>query len=470
MLKIGMHMTIITLWENGKSKSEISRITGHDRKTVSRIIKNYEETGNISPNRTIKQSKLDKYKEEILEYLEKGLTALRIHEELSKKGYQIKYRTLCYYISGFKKKEDICVRFHTLAGEEAQVDFGDIGKIPDISGKLRRGWIFNMRLSYSRLDYYETVYDQSVETFIKCHINALHYFRGVTEIVKIDNLKAAILEASFYEPIYQRLFKSFADHNGFKIVPCRVRKPREKGKVESGIKYIKNNFFAGRKFKDYDEMQKELGLWLEKANSRVHRTTKKVPKELFLQEEKIKLKKLPILDFVMPIIMTRKVYRDCHITVDSNYYSVPYEYVGKIVEIQKDSKLLRIYYMGKQVATHIQGDRRGEFITQESHYPKYKYYTASSEEYRIMYKNKMELIGENSSKIFDLIVENEPYGWYRIIKGILSLRKLFSNEVLELSCKRALSFKITSYRKIKSICNSGSYNLPIEDGSDYEAA
>ena len=87
-----------------------------------------------------------------------------------------------------------------------------------------------------------------------------------------------------------------------------------------------------------------------------------------------------------------------------------------------------------------------------------------------MYKNKMELIGENSSKIFDLIVENEPYGWYRIIKGILSLRKLFSNEVLELSCKRALSFKITSYRKIKSICNSGSYNLPIEDGSDYEAA
>ena len=125
-------------------------------------------------------------------------------------------RVLLYNFANIRKRENIFVRIHTLPGEEAQVDFGYVGLTPDNNGKRRKTWVFNMRLSYSRLDYYEKVYDQRVETFIQCHINAFKYFEGITEYVKTDNLKAAILQANFYEPIYQQMYKNFALHYGFK--------------------------------------------------------------------------------------------------------------------------------------------------------------------------------------------------------------------------------------------------------------
>ena len=93
--------------------------------------------------------------------------------------------------------------------------------------KKRNIWIFNIRLSYSRLDYYEIVYEQRVETFIRCYINAFNYFGGIPQYLKIDNLKAAILKANFYEPIYQELYKNFTSCYGFRPLPCRVRKPND---------------------------------------------------------------------------------------------------------------------------------------------------------------------------------------------------------------------------------------------------
>lgn len=106
--------------------------------------------------------------------------------------------------ASIKKQTKIFLRIHSEPGEEAQVDFGYVGYTLDNKGNRRKTWIFNMRLSYSRLDFYKKVYDQKVETFISCHIAAFHYFGGIPRSVKIDNLKAAILEANFYEPVYQR--------------------------------------------------------------------------------------------------------------------------------------------------------------------------------------------------------------------------------------------------------------------------
>ncbi len=146
-----MYTTIKTLWERTKNKTEIARLTGHDWKTVAKVIKNLEKGIETPEHRT--------------------------RETLKEKIYFI--------------------RIHTEPGEEAQVDFGYLGMTADDSGKAKKTWIFNMRLSYSRLDYYEKVYDQKVETFVRCHINAFEFFGGVPEYVKIDNLKGAILEASF---------------------------------------------------------------------------------------------------------------------------------------------------------------------------------------------------------------------------------------------------------------------------------
>lgn len=458
MLGVAMYTTIETLYKRGLNKSEISRATSHDWKTVDKVLKHLK-SGKVAIKKP-HPSKLDQHKEQILEYLDNDLSGVRIHELLISKGCSISYSSVRNYIRDIKGKEDVCVRFHTLPGEESQVDFGYVGRLPDSTGKIKKAWVFNMRLSYSRLDFYKVVFDQTVETFIKCHIEAFKYFGGVPEYVKIDNLKAAVLEANFYQPIYQTSYKKLAEHYGFQIMPCRVRKPQEKGKVESGIKFIKNNFFAGRKFSCLKDLHAQLLDWLEyRCNSRLHGTTRKVPKELFEEKEIPYLKSLPSLPFRQTDVMQRKVYRDCHVYIEYNYYSVPFEYVGKIVDIEIDDNLVKLYYDGLQIALHKRLDKRGEFSTTEAHYPRYKLPFSLFSKQRL--NDKMQSIGENAHKLFLLLQEKQPNHWYRTSQGILSLQKHFSNNIIDLACKRALSFGAIQYRQIKSICDSGSYNLPL---------
>ena len=152
-------MTIITLYKQGESQRKIARLVGHDRKTVRRIIKLYKEKGVIEPIRKQKESSLDGYKELIIELMEKDISGVRIHEELIKEGLKISYPSVARYLESIKGKNNVCVRFHTKAGEEAQVDFGYVGLLPSKNGKKVKAWVFNMRLSYSRLDYYKIVND-----------------------------------------------------------------------------------------------------------------------------------------------------------------------------------------------------------------------------------------------------------------------------------------------------------------------
>ncbi len=469
MLGVAMYTTIKTLREKGMNKSEISQATGHDWKTVSKVIKAVEE-GKEYPQKKAHGSILDRFREKIIELMEQGLNGPRIYQELKGMGAEAAYPTLKHYIAKIRKRERIFIRVHTLPGEEAQVDFGYAGITHDNNGKKRKTWVFNMKLSYSRKDYYQKVYDQRVETFIECHINAFRYFGGVPLYVRIDNLKAAILEANFYEPIYQRMYKNFSEHYGFKSIPCRIYRPNDKGKVESGIKYVKGNFFIGRVFKDGEDVDRQLRDWQENiCNSRVHGTTRRIPREVFEQEERSKLKGLPLEEFKLYEAGTRKVYHDCHIYVDYNYYSVPFEYVGKVVEIEVTKDLIKVYYNYREIAVHPRIDSRGKFSTQQSHYPKYKRYTDT--EYQEKYQVKMAQIGEYAEQIFFKIKEEHPNSWWRPAQGILSLVKKYPKEIVNLSCKRALSFGVYQYQTIKNICYNGSYVLPLEfnfEETEYE--
>jgi transposase len=464
MIKIPMQITIKSLHEKGYNKSQIARLTGHDRKTIRKIIKVIKQDKYLEkkPHPKI----LDNYKEQVVKWIEEDFTAYRMYEELIIMGVKIGYSAVKYFVNQIKKNKNIFIRVHTKPAEEAQVDFGYVGYTLDNFGKRRKTWVFNMRLSYSRLDYFEKVYDQKVETFINCHINAFNYFKGVPKTVKIDNLKAAILEANFYEPIFQEQYKNFANHYEFKPLPCRIYTPNDKGKVESGIKFIKTNFFLGRKFKNEDDLNHQLKNWLTKANTRIHGTTKDIPVEVFDKEEKDKLLPLPIQDFIIAKTGFRKVYHDCHIYVNHNYYSVPFEYIGKEVEIEITKSLLRVFYNLKEIAVHPICLDKGKFITNENHYPKYK--RISETQYQEKYQAKMKNLGPFSEQLFFLILQNQKGHWYRTVQGILSLEKSYTKKILELACKRALAFQVYEYQTIKNICKNGSYNLPVEFEGVYE--
>lgn len=453
-----MHTTIETLWKKGLSKSKIAAMTKHDWKTVAKIIKYLEQGKTLEAKNKVKR--LDVHQVLIQTWLEHNISALRIHEKLREEyNVKVSYSTVKNYVHALISKPEVCIRFHTAPGEEAQVDFGYIGKTLDHENVLRKTWVFNMRLSYSRLDYYEIVYDQSVKTFLKCHQHAFEYFGGVVQRVKIDNLKSAVVTGYVYEPIYQSGYEQFSHYYGFEIIACRVRKPQEKGKVESGIKYFKINFIAGRSFKNQMDLVTQMSAWNEKSNQRIHGTTRKIPREVFAQEEKHTLISLPETPFEIPQLKERKVQKDSHVYIDYNYYSVPSEYVGQIVCAEIKDKLIKIMHEGNCIATHPICSGKGRFETNKNHYPKEH---QNPWEHPDRYAEKMSAIGIDAQALFDELVKQKPRQWYRIVKGIIHLSKIHSCTVVNLACERAIAYQALEYRIIKSICENGSYALPLD--------
>ena len=215
------------------------------------------------------------------------------------------------------------------------------------------------------------------------------------------------------------------------------------------------------------DVDRQLRNWQENtANNRIHGTTRKVPREVFETEEKVKFKPLPQDEFKLLKVGTRKVYHDCHIYVDYNYYSVPFEHVGKEVEIEISKELVKIYRGGKEIALHERQKGKGRFCTTESHYPMYKRY--STTEYQEKYQVKMSQIGEYAEQMFFLFVQKRPKDWTRPICGILSLLKNYPKEVVDLACKRGIAFGVDQYQVIKSICINRSYVLPVEFNHEEE--
>jgi transposase len=464
-----MHTTIKTLFEKGYTKSDIARILRIDRKTVSTVLSKLEEVGVVE--RKSRSSILDEYKEFIQIQVNKRLSAKRIYQDLVSMDnqYSGSYDSVKRYVASIKtNKQKPYMVLHSLPGEEAQVDFGYIGTIRLKNGKYKKAWIFVMELSYSRYMYVKIVFDQSVSTFIDCHKKAFKFFMGVPETVKIDNLKAGILEADFYEPVVQRNYSAFATHYGFMAEPCRVYTPTDKGKVESNVKYVKNNCFKGRDFVDIEDAESFLNKWLDTiANVRVHGTTKKVPNEEFISVEKSKLNSLPINEFTISDSAKCVVQTNCHISYKGNYYSVPHEYIGDSVDLSIQDNLLKIFHKGKEVALHqLEKIEKGKHITNKNHYPEYK--NISAEAIKSRYAVQMSQIGTHAKIFFDKFLENTGNKYnYRTVTGILSLRKKYSNETIDNACHRAYSYNALKYKYVKTICEKGLMTLPVESNESY---
>lgn len=409
---------------------------------------------------------LDEYREYIEIQLSKELSITRIHQDLQKEfGVECGYTTLRDYVAKLRRNTPHAYMvLHSLPGEEAQVDFGYIGTLK-VNGSPRKAWVFVMSLSYSRYMYAAITLDQSVQTFIRCHTEAFHYFGGVPQTMKIDNLKAAIVETDFYEPTIQRTYAAFAQHYGFLPNPCRVYTPTDKGKVESNVKYVKDNCFKGRDFAQLQEAQWFLSEWLsDTANHRKHGTTGKQPEKVFLEAEREKLAPLPAQDFIFSKSGSATVRTDCHIVHEGNFYSVPYAYIGMDVDVIEVNHLLKIYYAGKEIALHsLCENAKGEHVTDKNHYPSTK--NVSQKELLSSYRAKMAEVGSGATAFKD--TEMYQCHHYRSISGILALRKKYGDAAVDKACARACHYGNITYRAVKKICESGLYALPLETESEH---
>mgnify|MGYP002621502830 CR=1 FL=1 len=444
MLGVHMQTTIKTLFEKGYNKTQIARMLSIDRKTVQKYLQHpsFEEVIPKKPH----PSSLDPYREFIEICIAKDLSATRMHQDLRARGFEGGYTTVRDYIRKLKgQQQEAYMAIETLPGEETQVDFGYIGTL-NVNGKRRKAWVFVMVLSYSRFMFAEIVFDQTVKTFIHCHVNAFRYFGGVPETVKIDNLKAGVMEANFYEPLIQRTYAAFAAHYGFWAQPCRVYTPTDKGKVEKGIDYVKDNCFKGREFRDDWEAKTFLADWLTTiANVRIHGTTKKRPAAVFDAIEKSLLKPLNPIDFLFTDSARSTLNTNCHAAYKGNYYSAPFQYIGMELEIIEVNHLVKLYLDQQEIAIHTLCTGKGNYVTDKNHYPPHKSMTLA--DILPTQRNEMAAIGRQALAFFDRFVGQEPLKKYdyRTISGILALRRKHEPARIDAACERALYYGSLSY-------------------------
>jgi len=288
-------------------------------------------------------------------------------------------------------------------------------------------------------------------------------------VVKIDNLKAGVIDTNFYEPLIQRTYASFAAHYGFLPQPCRIYTPTDKGKVESGVKYVKDNGFKGRNFEDYHQACEFLDDWLRNiANVRMHGTTRKVPLEVFEKEEKVRLGPLPSQDFVFSCSQKATLNTNCHFSYNGIYYSAPHQYIGMDLDIIEVNNLLKIYYEGTEIAVHtLNATAQGRYITNNAHYPDSKNITTQD----ILDRQRVEMaeIGPEAERFYEAFISQKGLGKYdyRSITGVLALRKKYDQKTINEACKRALHYGSLTYSTIRKICEKGIVGLPVQTDETY---
>ena len=459
MYKVDMYYTVKTLLEKGESQRSISKLLGIHRKTVKKIKESLDQ-GIIIPEPIKKEKLLTPYTDQIKEWLEKGKTSVLIHECLTQdKGVKVAYPTVVKFVKPFKK-EEVYVPIPTEPGEEAQVDFGYLGRFWK-DGKLVKVWVFSIVLSHGRYSFHEIVLNQTVSTFIACHIHGFEYFTGVPAIVKIDNLKAGVITPSFYEPIIQQQYAAFLAHYNCSPVTARIKRGQDKGKVEQGVKYVKNNFLKRIDHKDYYQLKKDLQKWTDEiCNERVHGTTRKVPAQVFKNIEKDYLTALPKERYEIFSVENRKANGFAHVSFRYNFYSVPHTLAGEHLTLQYNNSILKIFNGMELVTTHAIHPGKGHYITKEEHKPPYK--QKKSREY---YYEKVTAIGSHAVKFVQELEKIKPRHWHEMTNGILHLTRFYDEKLVDLSCQRAIAYGAISYLEVKNILEKGLYKLPLDNSS-----
>lgn len=355
------------------------------------------------------------------------------------------------------------IRVETAPGAEAQVDFGPAGVMLDPeAGRLRRAWAFVMTLAFSRHQYVEFVFDQTVATWCRCHRAAFEWFQGVPRRIVPDNLKAAIVRATRYDPEVQRTYRELAEHYGFLIAPCRPRTPEHKGKVEQGgVHYVSRNCLAGRAFRDIHAGNAHALRWcLETAGTRLHGTTKQQPLVLFETVERAALQPLPATPWIPVTWKEAKLHPDCHVVFAGAYYSAPFRLVGQRLWVRATSTQVQCFHAHALVATHLAA-RPGQRRTLRDHLPPEKVHFLLQTP-RWCQEQAAE-IGPMCVAFIAHLLGDRPLDRLRSAQGVLRLRQRYSAVRLEAACARALHFGEVRYHTVKTILAAGLDQQPCLD-------
>lgn len=350
------------------SKRKIAKRLDVHRDTVSAAIAAEQPP---EYKREPRGSKLDPYKPKIQVLLKEtpDLSAVRLQEILEGEGYLGKISLLKHYVQQVRpqfKPPAAFVRMTYAPGEYGQIDWAEMPDRVMHQGILCKVYAFVMVLCYSRELYIEFSLATQLNDFLRCHQNALGCFGGSPKTNVYDNLTSVVATRRGTEVTFNESFLALAGHYCFEPKACWPYRPNEKGVVERPIDYLKRNFWAGRTFRDFEDVVAQGRGWLEHANQRLHGTLKERPCDRFAYERN-SLTPLPTQSLNTDWILYPRVTKDCVIRVATHDYSVPWQLARQQVEVRVDAQAIRIYHEGKVVAEHARSYGKYRQISNPQH-------------------------------------------------------------------------------------------------------
>jgi transposase len=398
----------------------------------------------------------------------------KVHAELARKGVTrellwqeykqgqplgMQYTTFCIRYRAWLRSQETVFRQQYLPGDKLFVDYsGQTVPIVDrLTGQVSQAQVFVAVLGFSNYTFAEASTSQSLPDWLGSHVRALKFFGGSPRVVVPDNLRSGITKAHRYDPDINPAYAELAQTYGIAVLPARVRKPRDKAKVEVGVQIVQRWILARLRHQTFfsvAQLNLAIAALLEDLNQRPFKKTSGCRQSVFDEQERATLTQLPLRHYEFARWKVAKVHPDYHVQVERSFYSVPYLLVGQTLDVRIGERMLELFCKGKLVASHHRQTKLGHFHTLKEHLA--PAHTAQIEQSMVRMLRQAGQIGQATRQIVanHAASRKHPEQTLRAAQGIVRLAVDYSPERLEAACQQALIYRIHHYRGIRHLIES----------------
>jgi transposase len=387
----------------------------------------------------------------------------------------LQYSQFCHHYRTWEGTIDVVMRQQHRAGEKVFVDFaGPTQAIIDPhTGEVLRAPVFCACLGASAYTFAEVLPAADLPSFLGAHVRMLAFFGGSPRVIVPDNLKDAVRLACFYEPDINPSYLDLARHYDLVVLPARVRKPRDKAKVESAVLQVERQVMAPLRNRTFFSLAETNAAFAEQPtllNARPFQKMAGSRKSLFEDLDRPALRPLPARSYEFASWKRARVNIDYHVQVDAAFYSVPYQLARREVEVRLSQGVVEIFHGGKRVASHARSFVRGRFVTQPEHMP------ASHRRHLEWTPSRLASwgmsVGPETGALVSGILERRPHPeqGYRACLGLMRLSRDYSPERLEAAAARAVSAGVYSFKSVKSILARGLERASLSPTEEIQGA
>ena len=463
-------------FEQGLSHRQLARSLGVVRSTVERTLRRFSVAKLSWPlpealddaqleqllyrskahQRSAKVALRPNYADALQQLARKGVTRQLLWREYRAVHTDgIGYSVYCDELAAFQSCADVAYRNDHVPGLRGYFDFAGMKLAYLADGKQLSAHIFVATLGYSAAIFARAYADEKTPSWLDGQARSFVAFGGVPQILVPDNPKALVTQACHAQPQLTSLYRDFAAHYGATVVPARVRKPKDKASVEGGVRIVTMRMASARD-RVFDSLE-AVNTWL--ANELVDLNSAPFQKRVgsrnsVLAEEKLHLQPLPQADFCAPRYLLRKVARDYHVEVDRKYYSVPFQHVGKQVEVRITGLVaarIEVFLGSERIALHAAQNSGQRHVTQTAHMP------IHHQRYRNPKLHQRAAgIGPNTTAVVDALFQKRahPEQAIRAASGVLGLIRDHSKAALEIACEQAIALNAVGYKNIVQLLNA----------------